>query len=96
MLTVVPNTGGNARRQINLEFTGTSGTILYTVPAGKTCTGHFIGRISSTGTVNINGVVYFLSSGSVTSVVLPVVLVAGTVLRARGTDGNATFIWVEE
>jgi hypothetical protein len=97
MLIPTIEIGNKSRRQIALDFSATNGTILYTVPVNKTCTGTFIGRPSENGSVSINDRTFWMTkSGTAATGVLPVVLVAGTVLKAKGSEGYCTFIGVEE
>jgi hypothetical protein len=93
------NTEGNGkvRKQIALIFSGTNGAVVYTVPAGKTCTGYFFSDPSANARVNINNVNMGLgTSGVATSCVLPAVLVSGTVLKSLSNNGFSSFIGVEE
>jgi hypothetical protein len=84
-------------KQIVLDFSGSDNTILYTVPAGRTCTGTFFGKPSSNGAARINGPkVWFSSSSTPGTNPVVAVLIAGTVLAATSSDGNCTFVGVEE
>lgn len=95
MLTRVTETG--IPKQIVLDFKGTTDSVIYTVPNGKTCTGTFFGDPSQSGFVKVNEITLTVSRTSIASAsVVPVKLIGGTVLKAQGTNGNAYFIGVEE
>lgn len=96
MLTKIETTTASSGKQIALDFSTTNNTVVYTVPEGKTCTGYFFGRPSNNGSVSVNNVQVYSTQQSASGVgVIPFVLVAGTVLKARGSDGNAYFVGVE-
>lgn len=95
MLTKITETA--VPKQVVLDFKGTSDTVIYTVPVGKTCTGTFFGDPNQNGFVKVNDIALTVSRTSVAAAsVVPVKLIAGTVLKAQGTNGNSYFIGVEE
>lgn len=83
MLTNVHVAGD--RKQIVLSFNASSGTVLYTVPAGKTCVGVIFG-----GGATVNNI------SMASSPPAPVTLIAGTVLAAYGSSSTGYFIGVEQ
>lgn len=74
-------------KQIVLSFNGTSGTVLYTVPSGKTCKGTLFG-----GSAIVGGATVAIASGGAA----PIELIAGTILKAYGTTNYGYFVGVEQ
>ena len=94
MLTQVTTTAsGSTAKQIT--YTGTSSSVIYTVPPGKTFTGWFSSP-SSSGSLSINGSTFTAMTGTATGpvVAMPLVLLAGTVVS--GTGANVSLIGVEQ
>ncbi|MFV1943495.1 hypothetical protein VPH49_22025 [Pseudomonas luteola] len=97
MLKIVdnPSTGGTGK-QVNFSTTTstTSGTVLYTVPVGKTCKGVFSCIASGGATANAVSVIINMGTLHVPSP-LEVTLVAGTVIKSNAT-GTLSFCGVEQ
>jgi hypothetical protein len=107
-LTPITISNSTPKQIATSNFSTTSGTILYTVPAGKTCVGVLFGATNQNtqaqAGITINGtqVVITLgvqptSTGGVSCGPIPVTLIAGTSLSAVGSTGTyVSFIGVEE
>lgn len=80
----------SSRKQIILSLSGTNGTVIYTVPAGKTCTGTLYG-LGSTAKI---GAVSVTIGASGAPAAWPITLIAGTVVKSTATE--AVFIGVEQ
>ena len=78
------------KKQIVLNFSTSTGTVLYIVPEGKICKGHAF-LTSTTGQVNVNGNTVNLGSVATT---YPFEFVSGTALRT--TSSNVWLVGVEE
>lgn len=93
MLILQPS-AASSRRQIIVQITVNYGTMLYTVPPGKTFTGH----LTSTSTsypayIYADGVQLAAPPGGI----VPLTLVAGTVVTGYGTSNNGgTLVGIEE
>lgn len=81
--------GSGTARQIALT-SNASGTIMYTVPAGKTFTGHYFSSGTGAG-VRLNGLDLYFNGYEVR----PVTLVAGTVF-ANSANAPLSLIGVEQ
>jgi hypothetical protein len=105
-LTSINTTALVPKQIATSNFSTTSGTILYTVPSGKTCVGSLFGAtnqntqaqagitISNVQTVITLGVQPTSTAG--VGFVVPVTLIAGTSLSAVGSNGSyVSFIGVE-
>lgn len=78
-----------ARKQIALN-SGTAGSIVYVVPNGKTFTGHI--SVNGGQQAQVNGAT--VASSTNTTVILPVTLLAGTVVKCG--SGNTVVIGIEQ
>lgn len=95
MLTQVQ--GGTSARLVAFSTLSATGTVRYTVPAGRTWRGHMWGLNGTQPGATFNGVQLNLtlnSTGSA-SVPVPLTLPAGTVVADSGNQGIG-FIGVEE
>lgn len=107
-LTPISTSTSTPKQIATSNFTAASGTILYTVPVGKTCVGVLFGSTNQNTpaqagiTINGSQVVITVgiqptSTGGVSNGPIPVTLIAGTSLSAVGTNGNfVSFIGVEQ
>lgn len=107
-LTSISTSTSTPKQIATSNFSAASGTILYTVPVGKTCVGTLFGtnnqNTPAQAGVTINGTQVVLTVGMNTSAgmvtacgPIPVTLIAGTSLSAVGSNGNfVSFIGVEQ
>ena len=107
-LTPITTSTITPRQIATSNFSTTAGTLLYTVPAGKTCVGSLFGGSNQNqpaqAGITINGTQVTITVGiqpvSTTGVSfgpIPVTLVAGTSLSAVGANGSyVSFIGVEQ
>lgn len=88
MLTPISQ-GAGAPKQI-VVTSSTAGQVMYTVPAGKTFTGHFFTTTTSPA-ISINGVALYFTGTELK----PVTLLAGTVV-ACGANATIYLVGVEQ
>lgn len=97
MLTSIPSAAG-APTQVVLPGSSVAlNTVLYTVPVNRTFRGHIFSQGAQNSTLVINGLQLPVAGTSQTNpTVLPITLVAGTVVRNSSANNNYVLAGVEE
>lgn len=87
-LTSVPTSVSSATQKQLVFNVNNSGSVLYTVPAGKTFIGYFTGN-GTNAYIQINSVQVFSTSGTAgyAALLIPLTLIAGTVLSGGSYAG---------
>jgi hypothetical protein len=87
-LVSVPVTAGAASQKQLVFNVNNSGSVVYTVPAGKTFVGYYVPGATSSY-ISINGVSVYGTAGTAgyANVAIPLTLIAGTVLSGGSATG---------
>lgn len=96
MLTSIPVAPSQSQVVLSAQSFSTS-AVIYTVPTGRTFRGHIYCQQGSPSSIVINGTNFACSStAQTTPTILPITLVAGTVVRNASTNNNYVLVGVVE